>query len=45
MGLSNATDVFETCIHEVLQELNGCTNIADDILVYGKTYDEYKIMY
>ena len=41
MGLSNATDLFETCIHEVLQGLNGCTNIADDVLVYGTTYDEF----
>ena len=37
VGLSNATDLFETCIHEVLHGLNGCTNIADDILVYGTT--------
>ena len=42
MGLSNATDLFETCIQEVLQGLNGCTNIANDILVYGSTYDEFK---
>ena len=42
MGLSNATDLFETCIHEVLQGLNGCTNITDDILVYGTTCDEFK---
>ena len=42
MGLSNATDLFETCIREVLHGLNGCTNIADDVLVYGTTYDEFK---
>ena len=42
MGLSNATDLFETCIWEVLQGLNGCTNIADDVLVFGTTYDEFK---
>ena len=42
MGLSNATDLFETCIREVLQGLNGCTNIADDVLVYGTMYDEFK---
>ena len=41
-GLSNATDLFENCIHEVLHALNGCTNIADDVLVYGKMYDEFK---
>ena len=42
MELSNATDLFETCIHEVLQGLNGCTNIANDVLVYGSTCDEFK---
>ena len=42
MELSNATDLFETYMWEVLQGLNGCTNIADDILVYGSTYDEFK---
>ena len=42
MGLSNATDLFETYIQEVLQGLNGCTNITNDILVYGSTYDEFK---
>ena len=41
-GLSNATDLFETCIQEVLQGLNGCTNIADDVLVYSSPYDEFK---
>ena len=42
MGLSNATDLFETCIHEILQGLNGCINIVDDILVFGTTYEEFK---
>ena len=41
MGLSNATDLFETCIREVLHGLSGCTNIADDVLVYGTTCDEF----
>ena len=43
-GLSNATDLFETCIHKILQGLNGCTNIIDDVLVYGTTYDELNQM-
>ena len=42
MGLSNATDLFETCICEILHGLNGCTNIADDVLVFGTTYEEFK---
>ena len=39
--VSNATDLFETCMREILQELNGCTNIADNVLVYCTTYDEF----
>ena len=42
MGLSHATDLFETCIYEVLQGLNGCINIVDDVLVFGTTYEEFK---
>ena len=42
MELSNAIDLFETCICEILQRLNGRTNIADDVLVFGTTYDEFK---
>ena len=42
MGLSNETDLSETCIHEILQGLNDCTNIADDVLVFSTTYDEFK---
>ena len=42
MGLSNTTDLFETCIREILQGLNGCINIADNVLVYGTIYDEFK---
>ena len=42
MGLSNTTDLFETCINEILQGMNGCTSITDDILVYSTTYDEFK---
>ena len=44
MELSNATDLFETCICEILQGLNGCTNIADDVLVFGTTYDNLKLI-
>ena len=42
MGLSNATDLFETCIREILDGLSGVTNIADDVLVFGRTESEYK---
>ena len=42
MGLSNATDIFESCMHQILQGLNGVINIADDILVYGTDYESFK---
>ena len=42
MGLSNAMDLFETCIREILEGLNGVTNIADDVLIFGKTETEFK---
>ena len=42
MGLSNATDIFESIIHQILEGLNGTINIADDVLVFGCDYDSFK---
>ena len=42
MGLSNATDLFETSIREILEGLNGVTNKADDVLLFGRTESEFK---
>ena len=42
MGLSNATDLFETCIREILEGLSGVTNIADGVLIFGRTESELK---
>ena len=42
MGLTDATDIFETVICDLLKDLNGVLNIADDILVFGNTYDSFK---
>ena len=42
MGLSNATDIFKFCIHQILEGLNGTINIADDVLVYGCDYNSFK---
>ena len=42
MGLSNATDIFKSCIHQILEGLNGTINIADDVLVYGCDYNSFK---
>ena len=42
MGLSNATDIFESCIQQILEGLNGTINIADDVLVFGCGYSLFK---
>ena len=42
MGLSNATDLFETCIREILEGLDDVTNMADNVLVFGRTETEFK---
>ena len=42
MGLSNATDLFETCIRYILDGLAGVTNMADDVLIFGRTETEFK---
>ena len=41
MGLADVTDIFELCIHQLLQDLQGVLNIADDILVFGRTKEEF----
>ena len=41
MGLADATDIFEICIHQLLQDLQGVLNIADDILVFGRTESKF----
>ena len=42
MGLSITTDLFEKCIREILDGLSGVTNIADDVLVFGRTESAFK---
>ena len=42
MGLSNASDLFETCIREILDGLSGVTNRGDDVLVFGRTKSKFK---
>ena len=41
MGLADATDIFELCIHQLIQDLQGVLNIAHDILVFGRTREEF----
>ena len=42
MGLSNATDIFETCMRNIVDGLQGVVNIADDVLVFASDYDTFK---
>ena len=35
MGLSNATDIFEKCMQNIVDRLEGVVNIANDVLVFA----------
>ena len=41
MGLSNASDLFESALQDLLSGLPDVKNIADDILVFGSTQEEH----
>ena len=41
VGLSCASEVFQNAIQQALQGLNGVRNIADDIIVWGKTQAQH----
>ena len=43
MGLSNATDIFEACMRNIVDGLQGVISIADDILVYASDYNVFKL--
>ena len=43
MRLSNATDLFEMYIREILHGLDGVINIVDDVLVSGSDSAEFKV--
>ena len=38
MGLSNATDIFEKYMRNIIDGLEGMVNIANDVLVFAMTY-------
>ena len=42
MGLSNATDIFEKCMQNIVDGLEGVVNIANDVLVFATKYDKVK---
>ena len=41
MGLSNAGDLFESALQDLLSGLPGIKNIVDDILVFGSMQEEH----
>ena len=43
MGLSNATDIFEACMRNIVDGLQGVINIVDDVLVYASDYNVFKL--
>ena len=42
MVLLNVTDIFESCIHDIVSGLEGVVNIADDVLVFASKYNKFK---
>ena len=42
MGLSNATDIFEACVWNIVNGLQGVINIADEVVVYASDYNVFK---
>ena len=40
-GLASGPSAFQQVIRKILHGLDGCTNILDDILVYGRTVAEH----
>ena len=42
MSLSNVTDIFEKCVREIVKDLNGVMNIADDVLVFGVGKEQFQ---
>ena len=42
IGLSNTTDIFEKCMRNIVDGLEGVVNIAHDILVSATKHDNFK---
>jgi hypothetical protein len=41
LGMSPASDIFQSVISQVIQGISGAVNISDDILVHGSTQEEH----
>ena len=42
MGLSNATDIFEKCMRNIVDGLQEVVNIANDVLIFATEYEKFK---
>ena len=42
MALSNTTGIFEKCMREIIKDMNGVINIADDVLVFGVGKEDFQ---
>ena len=42
MELLHATDIFESCMRNIVEGLEGVVNIADNVLVFATKYDKFK---
>ena len=40
-GTNSAAEIFQNTLQQVLHGINGVRNIADDVLIYGATYEEH----
>jgi len=40
-GLCSTPEKYNKIIHDVLKNCQGCANISDDVIVYGKTLAEH----
>ena len=43
MGMNVTSDVFQKKLDEIFQIVQGVTDIADDMIIYGKSRDEHDI--
>ena len=40
-GTNSASEIFQNVIQTTFQDIKGCLNVSDDILVFAKTQEEH----
>ena len=40
-GTNSASEIFQNALHNVLNGIEGCRNISDDIIIFGKTEKDH----